>query len=103
MDTNDRDGLRDDADLANQAGDGTALAPASSPIIGTNITGLNTAPFPGGIVAPASELESANRADEESDAVNLEALEQFGSKHRNAGDQGVSAGQSEMEAGELNG
>jgi hypothetical protein len=103
MDTNDRDEPREDADLANQGDDRLAADPASTTIIGTNIAGANTAPFPGGIAAPAAELASEEAADDDVGPMDLDALEQFGSNRRETGDQGVSAKQRELEAGELNG
>jgi hypothetical protein len=50
----------------------------------------------------AHDLNAAE--DEPDDAkLNLDALEAFGSKARESGDEGVSAAQSEVEADELNG
>jgi hypothetical protein len=103
MDTEDRGEPREDADLANQVDDRMAANPASPPIIGSNIAGVNTAPFPGGIAAPAAELGAEEAADEDLGPMDLDALQQFGSAGRETGDQGVSAKQREMEADELNG
>ncbi len=106
MDTNDREEPRNNTDPASQDDDRATANPASSAIIGTNIMGINTATFPGGIVAPAAALApelSANSADEDVGALDFEGLEQFGSNRRESGDDGVSTDQSELEASELNG
>jgi hypothetical protein len=104
MDSNDLVEPRDNADQADQADAGTEVDLPSATIIGANIAGVNTAPFPGGIVAPAADL-AAEEAAAETDlgALDLDALEQFGSKPSKTGDEGVSPEQSELEAGELNG
>ena len=103
MDTNDQDEPRDDAELAKQGDDRLAADPVAATIIGANISGVNTAPFPGGIAAPAAELGAEEAADEDLAPMDLDALEQFGSARRETGDEGVSAKQRELEAGELNG
>ena len=107
MDSNDQMEPRDNADDADQADEadaGTKVDLPSATIIGANLTAANTAPFPGGIVAPAADL-AAEEAGAETDLgpMDLDALEQFGSKRGQTGDEGVSSEQSELEADELNG
>jgi hypothetical protein len=103
MDTNDRDEKRDDADIANQDNERMKVDPASATIIGANIIANNTAPYPGGVAAPGSELAAAEDAAEDTGAIDFDSLEKFGSAHREGGDEVVSAEQSELEADELNG
>ncbi|MFL5735426.1 MAG: hypothetical protein ACJ78Q_19880 [Chloroflexia bacterium] len=87
---------------------GTNADLPSSTIIGANITGANTATYPGGVVAPAAEL-AGEEADAEGDlgALNLDALDRLGNKPESqnvqGSDAGVSSDQSELEADELNG
>ncbi len=99
MDSDNGMDARDDAD---QRDDGTNVDQPSTTIIGANLAGANSAPFPGGIVAPAAALAATESAAEDNDTgeMNFDALEQFGAGRS---DPGVSAKQSEMEAGELNG
>lgn len=110
MDSNDRVERRDFVEEDLQADrrdsgrdDGSQADLAASTLIGTNLAGMNAAPFPGGIVAPASELASEEATDEGTAAANVGGLEQFASKPRETGDQGVSAEQADLEADELNG
>lgn len=111
MESKDRAEQRDDADQAgkaDQADAGTVDAGAavdlpSATIVGTNILASNTAPYPGGVVAPAAELAAEEAATEGVGPLNLDALEKFGRKHSETGDEGVSPAQSEMEADEANG
>lgn len=103
MDTNDRDEKRDDADPAHQDDERLRVDPASATIIGANIVGSNAAPFPGGVAAPAAELAAEEAANQDTGAIDFDALEKFGSAHRETGDESVSAEQSELEADELNG
>jgi hypothetical protein len=103
MDTNDRDKMRDDAGPANQDDERLRADPASASIIGANIIANNTAPYPGGVAAPAAELAAAEAAAEETGTIDFDALEKFGSAHREGGDESVSAAQKELEADELNG
>jgi hypothetical protein len=91
MDTNDP---REDADKADQSDDDTTVDLPSATIIGTNLMGINAAPFPGGIAADAAEL-AATEATDENDPL------QKGQK--GTGDEGVSTAQSELEADELDG
>jgi hypothetical protein len=103
MDTNDRDEKRDDADLAHQDDERLKVDPASATIIGATIVANNTASFPGGVAAPAAELAAEEAAHESTGAIDFDALEKFGSAHREGGDEVVSAEQKELEADELNG
>ena len=100
MDSDDRTAARDDAD--NTAGD-TDVDQTSTTIIGANLTGLNAAPFPGGVVGPAAGIASDEAADDGVGPLNLDALGQGGIGSGATGDQGVSADQRELEADELNG
>ena len=108
MERNDQDARvesRDEADQTDPADAGSEVDLPSTTIIGTNIAGANTAPYPGGIVAPAAEL-SGEEAEAEAEGVgtlNLDALDHFGAERSGSGDEGVSANQSETEAGEMNG
>src|SRR4051794_8819000 len=73
------------------------LKPAASTLIGANITGVNTARYPCGVVAPAAEIAAEEAAaGEELGSLNLDALEQFGSKRTESGAEGVSPAQSEL-------
>ena len=93
---------RNDADQVDGGDEGGADLPSST-IIGTNVVGLNTSPYPGGIVAPAAELAAEDARDKGGDSAETDTLGQLGSEYRQTGDEGVSAGQGELEAGELNG
>ena len=112
MDSNESVEPRDDADQANQANqadqgktadDGTAVDLPSATIIGANILANNTAPFPGGVAAPAAEIAAEEAADEGVGPLDLDALEKFGSKGKESAGEGVSTDQSELEADEPNG
>lgn len=110
MDDNDRIEQRDFAEEDARADrgdagrdDGSEVDPAAATLIGTNLAGMNAAPYPGGIVAPAAELAAEEATDEGTAAADLGGLEQFASKPRATGDQGVSAEQAEVESDELNG
>jgi hypothetical protein len=99
----------DDADA------GTAQGPAAAGLISANLAGLNTglstmttaAPSAGNVGgvsgAQAEGVISGDEEVAEVAALNLNALEQFGSKHRQTGDEDVSPEQKELEADELNG
>jgi hypothetical protein len=94
---------------------GTAQGPAAASLISANLAGVNTglttaatgAPSAGNIGGfSGSQAASVLGGDDEAAevaALNLDALEQFGSRHRETGDQGVSPEQKELEADELNG
>ncbi|HYP42157.1 MAG TPA: hypothetical protein VEX13_17505, partial [Chloroflexia bacterium] len=56
-------------------------------------------------IGAEEEVAAVEDTHDEADggSWNLDVLEQFGSKYRQTSDQDVSADQSELEAGELNG
>ena len=118
MDSDDRIERRDDdrqIERLDAADEGTAQGPAAASVISANLAGINTglstaatgAPSAGNIGGFSGDQASAvlggDAEDEEAVAMNLDALEQFGSRHRQTGDEGVSTEQSELEADELNG
>lgn len=85
---------------------------AAGALISANLAGVNAgisttftaAPNAGNLGGVQSDQAAALLGgDDDADAVNLDVLEQFGSKNRHAGDEGVSTEQSTTEAGELNG
>jgi|SRR4051794_25709748 hypothetical protein len=84
-------------------GDAEKVDPAAATIIGTNVTGINTAPYPGGVIAPAAEVAGEEAEEEELGAINFDALDGLRGGLRETGDEGVSADQRELEADELNG
>jgi hypothetical protein len=72
--------------------------------ITTVVTGAPSAGNIGGLSgAQAEAVISGDEEDVDAAAMNLDVLEQFGSKHRQSGDDGVSPEQREFEADELNG
>ncbi len=118
MDRRDRAEPHEDADQFDRieaADEGTVQGPAAASVISANLAGLNAglstvataAPSAGNIGgvsgAEAAAVIGGDAEDEEAVAMNLDALEQFGSRHRQTGDQGVSPEQRELEADELNG
>ncbi|HEX8598624.1 MAG TPA: hypothetical protein VF952_08925 [Chloroflexia bacterium] len=115
MDRADAHQNAEQAERLDEADAGTAQGPAAAGIISANLAGLNTglstmstaAPSAGNIGgvsgAQAEGVISGDEEVAEVAALNLDALEQFGSKHRQTGDEGVSPEQKEIEADELNG
>lgn len=119
MESRDRADAHEDADQFEriEAADdaGTAQGPAAAGLISANLAGLNTglstvttaAPSAGNVGGfSGSQAAAVVGGDEEVAevaALNLDVLEQFGSKHRQTGDQDVSPEQRELEADELNG
>lgn len=119
MDRRDRADAHEDAEqferieAAEDAG--TAQGPAAAGIISANLAGVNTgittvmtgAPSAGNIGGfSGSQAASVLGGDDEAAevaALNLDALEQFGSRHRQTGDEEVSPEQKELESDELNG
>lgn len=103
------------AERLDESDAGTAQGPAAAGVISANLAGVNTgistaatgAPSAGNIGgfsgAQAEAVISGDDEIAEVAALNLDALEQFGSKHRQTGDEGVSPEQRELEADELNG
>lgn len=118
MDRMDRAGAHQNAEQAERLDDadaGAAQGPAAAGLISANLAGLNTglstmttaAPSAGNVGgvsgAQAEGVISGDEEVAEVAALNLDALEQFGSKHRQTGDDDVSPEQKELEADELNG
>lgn len=115
MDRADAHQNAEQAERLDEADAGTAQGPAAAGIISANLAGLNTGLSTMATAAPSAgnvggvsgaQAEGVMTGDEEAAevaALNLEALEQFGSKHRQTGDEGVSPEQKEFEADELNG
>ncbi|MDQ5826764.1 MAG: hypothetical protein M3441_21495 [Chloroflexota bacterium] len=118
MDRTDRADAHQNAEQAerlDEADAGTAQGPAAAGIISANLAGLNTGLSTMATAAPSAgnvggvsgaQAEGVMTGDEdlaEDAALNLDVLEQFGSKHRQTGDDGVSPEQKEIEADELNG
>ncbi len=119
MDRRDRADAHEDAEQFEkiEAADdaGTAEGPAAAGLISANLAGVNAgittvatgAPSAGNVGGfSGSQAASVLGDDEEAAevaALDLDALEQFGSRHRGTGDQGVSPEQSELEADELTG
>ena len=93
----------DAGDIDNRAGG--ALIAANLAGVNTGISTVTTAaPNSGNLGGlSADRAEAVVSGEDDADAVNLDVLEQFGSKNRETGDQGVSTEQSEVEASELNG
>ncbi len=106
----------DAVDRVDELDDGTApLSPAGA-VISANLAGLNAgistaatgAPSAGNLGGASSDQAAGVISGREEDAagvgpMNFDALEQFGNRDRKTGDEGVSADQSELEAGEMNG
>ena len=99
MDSEDRQVARDDANPAND----TSADVASTTLVGTNILGIQAGSYPGGIVGPAAEIAADESADETDPGLQLSDLTGGDRRKRETGDEGVSAQQRELEAGELNG
>ena len=76
---------------------------AAATLVGTNILGMNAGSYPGGIAGPAAEIAAAESADESDPGLRLSDLTGGVGGKRATGDEGVSAPQRELEAGELNG
>ena len=109
MDSDDRVQPASGPDQVDPVDGNVEETPAAGTLIAANLGGANLGLSTSVTSAPATGVEGEAAAVEgtgdEADggSWNLDVLEQFGSKHRGTGDQGVSADQSELEAGELNG
>jgi hypothetical protein len=109
MDSDDRVQPASDPNQVDPVDDSVEETPAAGALIAANLGGANLGLSTSVTSAPAigaeGEVAAVEDTHDEADggSWNLDVLEQFGSKHRETGDQGVSADQSELEAGELNG
>ncbi len=102
-------GELDAADNVDSTQDSTDVQVGAGGLLAGNLAAANMGPgsigMLGGGVVGAMAADQAIRSDEgeEEPVLNLDALEQFGSKHRETGDSGVSPRQAEIEADEQNG
>lgn len=111
MDNNRPESYEDDVrtERLDAADEETVEGPAAASLIAANLAGVNAglstnltgAPSAGNI-GGVSAAQAAEVLDDD-EALNLDALEQFGSRNRQTGDEGVSPEQRELEADELNG
>src|SRR3712207_6098062 len=96
---------REENDSATQA----AEIPATSVVVSqmtqgnmeSGTVGPLAATLPGYVAA--HDLSGGEEEPDDDAKLNLDALEAFGSKHRETGDEGVSGQQAEVESDELNG
>ncbi|HYO51022.1 MAG TPA: hypothetical protein VEW94_14315 [Chloroflexia bacterium] len=108
MDSDDRVQATSGPNQVDPVDDSVVETPAAGALIAANLGGANLGLSTSVTSAPAIGAEGEVAAVENThDAAdggswNLDVLEQFGSKHRQTGDRGVSADQNELEAGELN-
>lgn len=106
----------DAGDRADELEGGTAPGSPAGAVISANLAGLNTgistvatgAPSAGNLGGASSDQAAGIISGREEGAggmgpMDFDALEQFASRDRQTGDEGVSADQSELEAGEMNG